>query len=62
MQVKLFSGPLADLARLEAEVNQWLAANPKLITIQRECVVYHDHSAGAEGVLLTLWYEPKGSL
>jgi hypothetical protein len=62
MQVKLFSKSLAELAGLETEVNQWLAANPKLITIQRESAVYHDHATGGEGVLLTLWYEPKGSL
>jgi hypothetical protein len=62
MQVKLFSGPLADLANLEAEVNRWLAANPKLITIQRDADVYHEHATGKEGVLLILWYEPKGSL
>jgi hypothetical protein len=62
MQVKLFSKSLADLAGLEAEVNQWLAANPKLITIQRDSAVYHDHATGGDGVLLTLWYEPKGSL
>ncbi|MBP2670063.1 MAG: hypothetical protein H6Q85_129 [candidate division NC10 bacterium] len=62
MQVKLFAHPLADLGDLEAAANQWLAANPKLISIQRESAVYHDHVAGAEGVLLTLWYEPKGNL
>ena len=62
MQVKLFRGTLADLPRIETEVNQWLAANPKLISIQRESAVYHDHAAGSEGVLVTLWYEPKGSL
>jgi hypothetical protein len=62
MQVKLFSKPLSDLAVLEVEVNQWLAANPKLITIQRDNAVYHDHGSGAQGVLLTLWYEPKSSL
>ena len=62
MQVKLFSKPLADLAGLEADLNQWLAANPKLITIQRESAVYHDHAKGGEGVVVTLWYEPKGSL
>jgi hypothetical protein len=62
MQVKLFSRPLTDLGGLENEVNQWLTANPKLITIQRDNAVYHDHSSESEGVLLTLWYEPKGSL
>ncbi len=62
MQVKLFAHPLADLGCLEAAVNQWLTANPKLISIQRESAVYHDHAGGGEGVLLTLWYEPKGNL
>jgi len=62
MQVKLFAHPLADLGGLEAAANQWLAANPKLISIQRESAVYHDHVTGAEGVLLTLWYEPKSNL
>ena len=62
MQIKLFAKPLTDLAGLEVAVNQWLAANPKLITIQRESAVYHDHAGGGEGILLTLWYEPKGSL
>jgi hypothetical protein len=36
LQVKLFSRSLSELAGLEAEVNQWLAANPKLIAIQRD--------------------------
>jgi hypothetical protein len=62
MQVKLFAHPLVDLGSLEANVNQWLAANPKLISIQRESAVYHDHATGGEGILLTLWYEPKGNL
>ncbi len=62
MQVKLFSKPLAALTDLEVEVNRWLAANPKLITIQRDSAVYHDHATGGEVVLLTLWHEPKGSL
>jgi hypothetical protein len=62
MQVKLFSRPLTDLAGLENQVNQWLAANAKLIAIQRDSAVYHDHGSGGEGVLLTLWYEAKGNL
>jgi hypothetical protein len=62
MQVKLFAQALPDLNGLEAAVNQWLSANPKLIPIQRESAVYHDHATGGEGVLLTLWYEPKGNL
>ena len=48
MQVKLFAHPLADLSGLEANVNQWLAANPKLISIQRESAVYHDHAGGGK--------------
>jgi hypothetical protein len=62
MQVKLFAGSLSDLGGVEAQANQWLAANPKLISIQRESAVYHDHASGGEGILLTLWYEPKGNL
>jgi hypothetical protein len=62
MQVKLFRGMLADLPVIETELNQWLATNPKLISIQRESAVFHDHATGGEGVLLTLWYEPKGNL
>ena len=62
MQLKLFCGPVANLAGLEAEVNQWLAANPKFLTFQRDSAVYHDHATGGEGVLLTLWHEPKSGL
>jgi hypothetical protein len=62
MQVKLFAGTLSDLGGVETQANQWLAANPKLISIQRESAVYHDHASGGEGILLTLWYEPKGNL
>jgi hypothetical protein len=62
MQVKLVRGTLTELPVIETELNQWLAANPKLISIQRESAVFHDHATGGEGVLLTLWYEPKGSL
>ena len=59
MQLKLFEKKLADLARLEADINQWLAANPKLITIQRDFHVYHNHTTGEECVMVALWYEPK---
>ena len=59
MQLKLFERKLADLARLEADINQWLAANPKLVTIQRDFHVYHNHATGEESVLVALWNEPK---
>ena len=59
MQLKLFDRKLADLARLEADINQWLAANPKLVTIQRDFHVYHNHTTREESVMVALWYEPK---
>lgn len=62
MQIKLFDKKLLDLAHLEAEINQWLTANPKVVTIQRDLHVYHNHRTGEEDVLVTLWYEPKSSL
>jgi len=59
VQLKLFERKLADLARLEADINQWLAASPKLVTIQRDFHVYHNHATGEESVLVALWNEPK---
>ncbi len=48
MQIKLFDKKLVDLAHLEAEINQWLAANPKLVTIQRDFHVYHNQTTREE--------------
>ena len=62
MQLKLFDRRLTDLARLEADINQWLAANPKLVTIQRDFHVYSNQTTREEHVLVALWYEPKSSL
>lgn len=62
MQLKLFDRKLADLARLETDINQWLAANPKLVTIQRDFHVYHNHTTREESVLVAMWYEPKSSI
>ena len=62
MQLKLFDKKLADLVRLEADINTWLAANPKLVTIQRDFHVYHNHTTSEESVLVAMWYEPKSSL
>lgn len=59
MQLKLFDGKLSDVAHLEADINQWLAANPKLITIQRDFHVYHNHTTREECIMVALWYEPK---
>lgn len=61
MQIKLFDVQLSDLARLEGEINQWLAANPKLVTIQRDFHVYHSHTSSEERVMVALWFEPKSS-
>ncbi len=61
MQIKLFRGRLADLSALESDMNQWLATNPKVISIQRDLSVYHDHTTGEEQVLIALWCEPKSS-
>jgi hypothetical protein len=36
-----------------------LAANPKLVTIQRDFHVYHSHTTGEEYVMVALWHEPK---
>ncbi len=62
MQIKLFDTKLVDLAHLEADINQWLAANPKLVTIQRDFHIYHNHTTREESVLVAMWYEPKSSL
>ncbi|HSB72548.1 MAG TPA: hypothetical protein VLT62_24740 [Candidatus Methylomirabilis sp.] len=61
MQIKLFEATLSDLDRLEGEINRWLAANPKLVTIQRDFHIYHNHNTPEERVLVALWYEPKSS-
>ncbi len=62
MQLKLFDRKLVDLGPLEADINQWLAANPKLVTIQRDFHVYHNHTTGEESILVAMWYEPKSGL
>jgi len=59
VQLKLFDRKLVDLAHLEADINQWLAANPKLVTIQRDFHVYHNHTTREECIMVALWYEPK---
>ena len=61
MQIKLFDVKLSELTRLEADINQWLAANPKLVTIQRDFHVYHSHGTSEERVMVALWYEPRSS-
>ncbi len=61
MQIKLFDVKLSELSRLEADINQWLAANPKLVTIQRDFHVYHSHGTSEERVMVALWYEPRSS-
>jgi hypothetical protein len=61
MQTKLFRGGLADLPALEADINHWLTANPKLISIERDVSVYHDHATGEEQALIVMWCEPKSS-
>jgi hypothetical protein len=62
VQIKLFDKKLVDLAHLEAEINHWLAANPKLVTIQRDFHVYHNHTTREESVLVAMWYEPKSGV
>lgn len=62
MQLKLFDRKLAEIAQLEADINRWLAANPKLVTIQRDFHVYHNHTTREESVLVAMWYEPKSSI
>jgi hypothetical protein len=61
VQIKLFDVKLSELTRLEADINQWLAANPKLVTIQRDFHVYHSHGSSEERVMVALWYEPRSS-
>ncbi|HTX54968.1 MAG TPA: hypothetical protein VMD08_16310 [Candidatus Baltobacteraceae bacterium] len=62
MQLKLFRHPASRLSVLESEVNQWLAANPKWIPIQRETSVFHDRQADDQQILVAVWYEAKGNL
>lgn len=62
MQLKLFDRKLSELTQLEADINHWLAANPKLVTIQRDFHVYHNHTTGEECILVALWHEPKTGL
>lgn len=62
MQLKLFDQKLSELAQLEADINQWLAANPKLVTIQRDFHVYHNHTTREECIMVALWHEPKTGL
>jgi hypothetical protein len=62
VQIKLFEKKLVDLGHLETEINQWLAANPKAVAIQRDLHVFHSHATREENVLVALWYEPKSGL
>jgi hypothetical protein len=61
VQLKLFDRKLSELGQLEAEINQWLSANPKLVTIQRDFHIYHNHTSKEECLLVALWYEPRSS-
>jgi hypothetical protein len=62
VQLKLLHRKLSELGQLEAEINHWLSANPKLVTIQRDFHIYHDHTSKEECLLIALWYEPRSSL
>jgi hypothetical protein len=61
MQLKLFDRKLSELGQLEAAINQWLKENPKLVTIQRDFHIYHNHTTKEECLLVALWYEPKST-
>ncbi|MBI4536453.1 MAG: hypothetical protein HY712_00680 [candidate division NC10 bacterium] len=61
MQLKLFERRLAERDALEAEINAWLAVNPKLVAIQRDFSVYANHTTREDHLLVLLWHEPKSA-
>ena len=56
MQIKVFRRAIKDLQHLEAEVNDWLKANARSVTIQRESHVYHNHATGEDDLVIMVWY------
>jgi hypothetical protein len=56
MQIKLFKRAIKDLQHLEAEVNDWLKANARSVTIQRDSHVYHNHATGEDDLVVMVWY------
>ncbi len=56
MQIKVFKRPLKELQQLEGEINDWLKANNRSVTIQRDLHVYHNHTTGEDDMMVTVWY------
>jgi hypothetical protein len=56
MQIKVFRRAIKDLQHLEAEVNDWLKANARSVTIQRDSHVYHNHATGEDDLVIMVWY------
>jgi hypothetical protein len=52
VRVKLFHQP--DVAKLEAEINQWLAENDRIeIKYVQQSFAYHDQHP----ILISVWYD-----
>jgi hypothetical protein len=62
MQVKVFRRAMKDFQHLEAEVNEWLKANARSVTIQRESHVYHNHVTGEDDMVIMVWYGPRNEV
>ncbi len=56
MQIKVFRRPMKEVQQLEAEINEWLRANGKSVTIQRDSHVYHNHVTGEDDLVVMVWY------
>jgi hypothetical protein len=56
MQIKVFKRPIKELQQLEAEINDWLKANNRSVTIQRDWHVYHNHATGEDDAVVMVWY------
>ena len=56
MQLKVFRRPTKEALQFEVEVNEWLRANNRCVTIQRDSHVYHNHATGEDDLVVLLWY------
>lgn len=62
MQIKLSDKNVADRGHREVKIDQWLSANPKLVTIQGDLRMDHDQTRREESLPVAMGYGPKSSL
>ena len=52
MQIKVFRRPLREAQELESDINEWLKANSRSVTIQRDSHVYYNHATEEDDLVM----------